>query len=160
MIIVAIAGGFDPVHIGHIRNIREAQKLGDRLLVILTQDRQLVTKKGYYFMPYGERKEILESIAGIDLVVPNIDHDITCNESLEYYRPDIFAKGGDRTDDNMPEMEKTVCRKIGCQIVYGVGGGKIQSSSSLVKNASECRKPAVDILSYLPVELSVSGTEA
>jgi D-beta-D-heptose 7-phosphate kinase/D-beta-D-heptose 1-phosphate adenosyltransferase len=132
MITVAVSGGFDPVHIGHIRSFRGAKKLGDNLLIILTRDDQLIRKKGYYFMPFEERKEILERIEGVDRVVPNVDDDITSNESLEYYRPDIFAKGGDRTEDNMPEIEKDLCEKIGCKIVYGVGGDKIQSSSSLV----------------------------
>jgi len=133
MITVAVSGGFDPVHIGHIRSFREAKKLGDKLMIILTRDDQLIRKKGYYFMPFEERKEILERIEGVDRVVPNIDDDITSNESLEYYRPDIFAKGGDRTEDNMPEIEKELCTKIGCKIVYGIGGDKIQSSSSLVE---------------------------
>jgi glycerol-3-phosphate cytidylyltransferase len=141
MKIVAVAGGFDPVHIGHLRNIQQAKKLGDKLIVILTTDNQLVKKKGYYFMSYEERKEILENIHGVDLVVPNIDSDITCNESLEYYGPDIFAKGGDRTQDNMPYIEKTVCAKIGCKIVYGVGGEKIQSSSSIVKRGIRLQQP-------------------
>jgi cytidyltransferase-like protein len=139
MVVVAVSGGFDPIHIGHIRSIKEAKKLGDELIVILTRDDQLIQKKGYYFMPYDERKEILESIVCVDRVVPNIDADVTSNESLEYYRPNIFAKGGDRTEDNMPEIEKTVCERIGCKIVYGVGGAKIQSSSSLVKRSSALR---------------------
>jgi cytidyltransferase-like protein len=135
MITVAVSGGFDPVHIGHIRSFREARKYGDKLLIILTRDDQLIRKKGYYFMPFEERKEILERIEGVDRVVPNIDDDITSNESLEYYRPDVFAKGGDRTEDNMPDIEKDICEKIGCRIVYGIGGDKIQSSSSLVERA-------------------------
>ena len=139
MIKVAVSGGFDPVHIGHIRSIKEAAKLGDELVVVLTRDDQLIKKKGYYFVPYDERKEIMESIVGVDKVVPNIDDDITSNQSLDYYRPDIFAKGGDRTEDNMPEVEKFLCKNINCRIVYGVGGSKIQSSSSLVSRASESR---------------------
>jgi cytidyltransferase-like protein len=141
LITVAVSGGFDPIHAGHIRSIKDAKKLGDRLIVILTTDNQLVKKKGYYFMSYEERKEIMESIDGVDMVVPNIDTDITSNESLEYYRPDIFAKGGDRTEANMPDIEKTVCAEIGCRIVYGVGGEKIQSSSSLIIRRSNGQKP-------------------
>ena len=139
MITVAVSGGYDPIHIGHVRSIREGKKLGDKLIIILTRDDQLIQKKGYYFMPFEERKEILESIVGVDRVVPNVDEDITSNESLEYYRPDIFAKGGDRSEDNMPEIEKMMCAKIGCKIVYSVGGDKIQSSSSLVKRSSSLR---------------------
>ena len=141
MKLVAISGGFDPIHVGHIRSIKGAKKLGDSLIIILTTDNQLIKKKGYCFMSYEERKEILESIDGVDMVVPNIDTDITSNESLEYYRPDIFAKGGDRTEANMPEIEKIVCVKIGCRIVYGVGGDKIQSSSSLIIRRSNGQKP-------------------
>ena len=139
MTTVAVSGGYDPIHVGHIRSIREGKKLGDKLIVILTRDDQLIQKKGYYFMPYEERKEILENIEGVGQVVPNIDEGITSNESLEYYRPDIFAKGGDRSENNMPEIEKMVCAKIGCRIIYGVGGHKIQSSSSLVKRSSSMK---------------------
>ena len=137
MIIVAVSGGFDPIHVGHLRSIQQAGKLGDKLMVILTRDDQLIQKKGYCFMPYEERKEILEGLHGVDIVVPNVDAGITSNESLEYYHPGIFAKGGDRTADNMPDIEKAICDRIGCRIVYGVGGGKIQSSSWLVKKSTE-----------------------
>jgi D-beta-D-heptose 7-phosphate kinase/D-beta-D-heptose 1-phosphate adenosyltransferase len=75
-------------------------------------------------------------IDGVDMVLPNIDFDLTSTKSLARYQPDVFAKGGDRTKDTMPQPEKDVCEKIGCQIVYGVGGGKIQSSSWLVKKSS------------------------
>lgn len=139
MIIVAVSGGFDPIHIGHLRSILEARELGDSVMVILTRDDQLIKKKGYVFMPYHERKEILMRIDGVDMVLPNIDLDLSSTQSLERYSPDIFAKGGDRTEDNMPQMEKDICQKIGCKIVYGVGGGKIQSSSWLVKKSSAVR---------------------
>jgi cytidyltransferase-like protein len=144
MKIVAISGGFDPIHVGHIRNIKEAKKLGDKLVVILMRDDQLFEKKGYCFMTYRERKEILESIEAVDIVVPNIDSGITCNASLERYRPNILAKGGDRTEDNMPEIEKEVCAKVGCKIVYGVGGGKIQSSSSLIKRTAGLQRTELE----------------
>ena len=66
---VAVSGAFDPVHIGHIRYIREAARLGDKLVVILNSDDFLLRKKGFVFMPFGERKEILENIKGVDEVV-------------------------------------------------------------------------------------------
>jgi cytidyltransferase-like protein len=137
MIIVAVSGGFDPIHIGHLRSIQDAREYGDSIMVILTRDDQLIKKKGYVFMPYQERKEILMRIDGVDMVLPNIDLDLSSTKSLERYSPDIFAKGGDRTEDNMPFQEKDACEKIGCKIVYGVGGGKIQSSSWLVKKSVE-----------------------
>jgi len=131
-VVVCVSGGFDPFHVGHLDHFREARNLGDRLMVILTRDDQLIRKKGYCFMPYEERKDILESIVGVDEVVPNVDHDITSNESLEHYRPQRFAKGGDRTQGNMPEAEIIVCQKIGCEIVYGVEG-RVRSSSQMLK---------------------------
>lgn len=133
MKIVATSGGFDPLHFAHVRHIKEAKKLGDWLLVILTRDDQLIKKKSFVFMPYEERKEILEAISWVDEVVENIDEDITSVESLKKYKPNLFCKGGDRTPDNMPIEEIEVCKKIGCKIIYGVGGDKIQSSSELVK---------------------------
>ncbi len=131
---VAISGGFDPVHVGHILHFKEAKSLGDYLLVILHSDQWLINKKGFVFMPYEERKVILESIRYVDEVVPTVDDDPSVYKSLEYYKPDIFAKGGDRTEGNLPKRELDVCQKHNIKIVYGVGGKKIQSSSELVRN--------------------------
>jgi len=123
-ITVAVSGAFDPLHVGHIRYIREASRLGDRLIVILNTDDFLLKKKGFVFMPFEERKEILESIKGVYEVVPSIDDDLTVSKTLEKLKPDIFAKGGDRTGpENIPEAE--TCQKIGCRLVTNVGGGKI-----------------------------------
>jgi D-beta-D-heptose 7-phosphate kinase/D-beta-D-heptose 1-phosphate adenosyltransferase len=107
--------------------------LGDKLIVVLTRDDQLMQKKGYVFMSYEERKEILKAIRGVDEVVPNIGDGIDMCRSLIHYRPNVFAQGGDRVPGNIVEEEVEVCKEIGCKIVYGVGGGKIQSSSWLVK---------------------------
>ena len=133
MTVVAVSGGFDPVHKGHILHFREAKSLGDHLLVILHSDQWLIDKKGFVFMPYEERKAILESIKYVDEVVPAVDDDPSVCKSLEYYKPDVFAKGGDRIEGNLPQRELDVCRKHGIKIVYGVGGKKIQSSSELAR---------------------------
>jgi len=131
-LIVMVSGGYDPVHVGHIHQFKEAKALGDRLVVVLNSDEWLRKKRGYLFMPYEERKEILESIRYVDEVVPCIDEDNTVTKTMEKLRPDIFAKGGDRTPDNMPKTEIQTCEKLGIKIVYGVGGEKIQSSSWLL----------------------------
>src|SRR5512135_1756707 len=94
IVTVAISGAFDPIHVGHIRYIREAAKLGDRLVVILNSDDFLMKKKGFVFWPLADRKEILESIKGVDEVVPAIDQDQTVSKTLELVKPDVFAKGG------------------------------------------------------------------
>lgn len=119
------------MHIGHIRQFKAAKKLGDKLYVILNSDRFLKRKKGFAFMLFGERKEILESVKYIDKIIPCIDKDQSVCKTLEKLKPAIFAKGGDRTLENIPEA--SICRKYKIKMVFGVGGGKIRSSSALTK---------------------------
>lgn len=138
MKVVMVAGGFDPIHPGHIRYLEEALKLGDHLLVVLTRDDQLVRKKQFCFMPYDDRKFILQwGLKGQSFeIVPNIDTSLLCADSIRHYKPNVFAKGGDYSPDNMPPAELDACREVGCEIIYGVGGyEKTTSSSNYVKKA-------------------------
>ena len=134
-IVVAVSGGFDPIHVGHIDIFYEAKALGDELVVILNNDNWLQKKKGHIFMPQEERQEILEALKPVDRIVltehkPGTEDLSVCRE-LEKLKPDIFANGGDRHEHNIPEV--ATCQKIGCQMVFNVGKrGKIQSSSWLV----------------------------
>lgn len=134
MIVVAVSGGFDPLHPGHIQYLQHASQLGDRLLVILSRDDQLILKKGYRALPYDIRKAVVEwgLRTAVGEVVANIDLDHTSRESLRYYHPDIFAKGGDTWDEkNLPEWD--VCQELGIDIMFGVGGyDKPYTSSELV----------------------------
>lgn len=130
---VAVSGGFDPIHIGHVRMIKEAAKLGD-LMVFLNTDDFLMRKKSYVFMPFEERKEILENIKGVREVLEVVDEDDTVCDTLNKYRPQIFANGGDRKSDNTPEV--AVCKHLGIEMVFGVGGDKVQSSSVLIKKVN------------------------
>lgn len=131
MQIVATSGGFDPLHIGHIRCFKEAKKLGDYLVVILNSDRFLKEKKGIVFMPWAERKEIIESLECVDQVVECVDENQSVCKTLERISPHIFAKGGDRILENIPERE--VCERLNIKMVFNVGGNKVQSSSWLLK---------------------------
>ena len=137
-IVVAVSGGFDPLHVGHIRLFREARKLGNELIIILNDDNWLMAKKGFVFMPQKERKEIIESIKYVDKVIiakyPKNPKDMSVSKVLLKLKPDIFANGGDRTRKNIPETQ--VCKNIGCKMVFGVGGKKIQSSSLLAKQVA------------------------
>ena len=136
--VVAVSGGFDPIHIGHICYLQAAAKLGDELVVILNNDHWLKDKKGFEFMPQEERKEILEAITGVTRVVIT-DHapgeylkDKSVCRALRAVKPDIFANGGDRKPDGDPVPEVAVCEELGIRTVYNGGhGGKIQSSSLL-----------------------------
>ena len=128
--IVAISGGFDPVHVGHVRMIKESAKLGD-VIIITNSDAWLKRKKGYVFMPWEERQEILAEFKGVIDVIEAWDEDDTVCKTLERVKPDIFANGGDRKGDNTPEVD--LCMKLDIVLVWNVGGDKIQSSSELVE---------------------------
>lgn len=129
---VMVAGGFDPLHIGHLAHFQMAKKLGDWLIVSVNPDSDMIRKKGYCFMPLEERREIIKELRCVDEVLTTIDNDGTQAETLKLVKPDIFAKGGDRTPGNMPQNEVDACEEIGCKIVYGVGP-KLTSSSELVR---------------------------
>jgi len=126
---IVVSGGFDPVHVGHCKMFLEAAAVGE-VIVVVNSDDWLMRKKGYIFMPWNERKEIIESFRGVIKVEPVDDRDGTVCEALARLKPDYFANGGDRKEENTPENE--ICRKLGIEQLFNVGGGKIQSSSWLV----------------------------
>ena len=131
---VMVSGGFDPIHVGHVRMIQEAAKHGD-VIVVANSDAWLERKKGYVFMPWEERAEIILSMRGVLDVLPVDDSDDTVCDALRRYSPGYFANGGDRKQNNTPEMD--VCEELGIEMLWEVGGGKIQSSSDLVKNSKK-----------------------
>lgn len=142
MTVSIVSGGFDPLHVGHIELFNRARKYGEPLIVILNSDSFLKKKKGKAFMPFEERKIILENLSAVDLVVRSIDVDNTVCRTLEElsnlrtilpngepWEKLYFCNGGDRTNGtNTPEH--TTCERLGIESVYGLGD-KIQSSSSL-----------------------------
>jgi cytidyltransferase-like protein len=134
MKIVIASGYFDPIHIGHIEYLKLSKALGDKLIVILNNDKQCILKKGKPFMPQEERKIITESLKFVDEVFPSIDEDKSVCKSIqaiaEEYKGNeiIFAKGGDRFNGEVPETK--ICSELGIKIVDGLGA-KIQSSSNL-----------------------------
>ena len=132
--VVVCSGGFDPLHIGHLRHFEKAKALGDKLVVLVNSDDFLMRKKGYIFMPLPERMGIIKALRCVDDVVAVIDKDQTVAETLRVVKPDIFAKGGDRNPDqnSIPEEEIQACQEIGCEIIYGIGE-QLNSSSKLVK---------------------------
>ena len=133
---IVVSGGFDPIHIGHVRMILQASIHGN-VTVIANSDEWLERKKGYVFMPWEERAEIIRSIRGVCDVVSVDDSDNSVCEAIkrlhEAGKCDTFANGGDRTDVNTPE--KKLCEELRIDMLWNVGGGKIQSSSDLVSLA-------------------------
>ena len=128
---VMVSGGFDPVHIGHIRMILEASKHGD-VIVVANSDDWLFRKKGFVFMEFDQRAEILASIKGVVKVSGVDDSDGTVCEAIRRLKPDYFANGGDRQKHNTPEQ--AVCDELGVEMLWGIGGNnKANSSSDLVE---------------------------
>ncbi len=143
--VVAISGGFDPIHIGHVRMIQEATQLGDKLVVILNNDNWLTTKKGFAFMPEHERREIILAINGVsDVIITDHvlnDTDRSVCRALRALKPAVFANGGDRKPDGDPVPEVELCNELGIEMVYNIGhGGKVQSSSWLTRKVANSKK--------------------
>lgn len=165
--VVAVSGGFDPIHIGHVRLIQEAAKLGDELVVIINNDNWLMKKKKFVFMPEKERKEIIEGIKGVSKVILSYHtedpEDMSVSAELLSLQPHIFAQGGDRKDsESIPSKETLVCDDMGAKIIYGVGwGGKVQSSSlmaaRLIENAIQNVCPCKSGKGYM--ECGLKDTE-
>ena len=150
---IVVSGGFDPIHIGHVRMILEASQEGD-VIVIANSDEWLQRKKGYVFMPWEERAEIIRSIRGVADVVRVDDSDNSVCEAIKRLHTsgkcDMFANGGDRKSTNTPEVK--LCEELGIKMLWNVGGGKIQSSSDLVSSAQE--EPMIP-----PVRREARGSE-
>jgi D-beta-D-heptose 7-phosphate kinase/D-beta-D-heptose 1-phosphate adenosyltransferase len=133
--VVIITGGFDPLHSGHLEYIRAARELGDMLIVGVNSDEWLVRKKGRSFMPRCERAAIIASIHGVECAWTFDDSDGSAKHVIELVRsqmPDakiIFANGGDRTLENIPEMD---IQDDNLEFVFGVGGTDKANSSSWI----------------------------
>lgn len=143
---VAVSGGFDPLHIGHVRLFKTARNLSDKLVVIVNNDHWLRTKKGFVFMPQKERVELIREFPFVDKVVLTAhtknDPDRSVCETLQKIRPAVFANGGDRFAKNTPEV--ALCERLGIKIVFNVGkGGKVQSSSWMIDAARKLASRSV-----------------
>ena len=134
-IIVAVSGYFNPLHIGHLDLLKTAKLLGDCLVVIVNNDKQVKLKGSIPFMNKKDRAKILKAIRWVDEVFISIDNDQTVCKSLQKIKPDIFANGGDRKNLNdIPEAE--ICKKLNIKLIDGCGR-KIRSSSTLIKRAAK-----------------------
>ena len=145
MNIAVVSGGFDPLHSGHIKYINSASKHGDFLIILLNSDKWLVKKKGKFFLPFAERKIILENLKAVDLVLDFLDDEIGSSinglkkiQSLYPKDQITFCNGGDRNSGNIPEESIS-----GISFQFSVGGDDKMNSSSWIlkewKNPSETR---------------------
>jgi cytidyltransferase-like protein len=139
--VVVVSGGFDPIHSGHIAMFEEAKKLGDILVVALNSDAWLTRKKGRPFMPWTERAGVISAMSVVDRVIDFNDDDGTACEALNRVLgswPDskiIFANGGDRGKDNIPEMT-VINPRLSFEFAVG-GDDKKNSSSWILKEWSQ-----------------------
>ena len=134
-IVVLVTGGFDPLHSGHIAYFKSAKLLGDILVVGVNSDAWLTRKKGVPFMPWKERACIVENIAGVDRVIEFNDEDGSAKSAILQVRkmyPNsriVFANGGDRNADNIPEMD---IEDNNLEFIFWVGGEDKKNSSSWI----------------------------
>jgi cytidyltransferase-like protein len=134
------SGGFDPLHVGHLRCILEtvemAEQDGGYVAIIVNGDGFLRRKKGKPFMSAAERAEIIAGIRGVDAAIIWDDGGQTVIGAIEILRPSYFTKGGDRAaPGDIPEWE--ICKEVGCKVIFNVGGVKVQSSSWLLEKAEK-----------------------
>jgi cytidyltransferase-like protein len=159
MKIVLVTGGFDPIHSGHVAYLKAARELGDKLIVGLNSDDWLTRKKGRPFMPWQERAAIIAELYCVDRVVEFDDSDDTAIDAITLVKQNlpndsiIFANGGDRTKENIPEM---VFDDV--EFVFGIGGENKANSSSWILN--EWKAPKTERpWGYYRVLHEVEGTK-
>ena len=141
-----VSGGFDPIHEGHIENILESKNNSDGVIALVNSDEWLCRKKGRNFMNFYTRSTIVGAIKGVIDVIAFDDSDNSACDGLRKARAKypndtlVFAKGGDRTADNIPEIP--ICKELNIEIKYNVGmkiseKQKSNSSSWILKNWDE-----------------------
>ena len=145
MRVIVISGYFNPIHSGHIDYIKSAKQRGDVLVVIVNNDNQVELKGSTPFQNENERFKIVNNIKGVDRTVLSIDEDATVCESLRmvyktyeddpFFHQMFFCNGGDRKEGGVPEDILT--EELGIEMLYNIGGEKVQSSSELIKNATK-----------------------
>ena len=133
-----VSGGFDPIHSGHIRYIEKAKSKCDFLIVGVNSDAWLTRKKNKPFMPYNERRAIVSALHDVNCVLEFDDYDNTAFDLVERAAimfPDshlIFMNGGDRTDENIPEMDMAEDAEFEVEFMFGIGGNDKANSSSWI----------------------------
>jgi len=137
------SGGFDPLHVGHVRCILATTDMADAdggyVVVIVNGDGFLERKKGKPFMCAQERAEIIAGLRGVDAAVIWDDGSQTVIGAIEKLKPTYFTKGGDRAaPEDIPEWD--ICKEVGCKVLFNIGGGKVQSSSWLIEEAEKNAK--------------------
>ena len=151
MNLVIVSGYFNPLHTGHLDYLEGASRLGDYLIVIVNNDEQVRIKGSTPFLPLEDRLRIVQALSCVDQSVASIDTDGSVVKTIEAFTPSknsdsrvyssvdvdeiIFANGGDRNSNDIPEY--SLCEKYGIQMAFNTGGGKTQSSSGLINKVKQ-----------------------
>ena len=142
MNLVIVSGYFNPLHTGHLDYLEGASRLGDYLIVIVNNDEQVRIKESTPFLPLEDRLRIVQALSCVGQSVASIDTDGSVVKTIEaLYKINlindkiIFANGGDRNSNDIPEY--SLCEKYGIQMAFNVGGGKTQSSSGLINKVKQ-----------------------
>jgi cytidyltransferase-like protein len=132
---VLVSGGFDPLHTGHLRLFKGAAEHG-KLIVAINSDDWLMRKKGFSFMPWDDRKEMIESLNCVWSVISFNDDDGTAVDAIRQARPDFFANAGDRDPLNLPKAEIDFCGANNVGMLWDVVPNNERSSSIIAANAN------------------------
>jgi len=106
--VVLTNGCFDILHVGHLRYLEDARKLGDILVVAVNSDKsmRLINVPGRPILSESERVSLVSALRCVDHVILFDEPDVS--RVLEVLRPAIHAKGTDYTEQTVPERDKVL----------------------------------------------------
>ena len=136
---ILVSGAFDPLHIGHILLLKEAAEYG-KVTVALNSDEWIIRKKGYVFMPFDLREDLLTTVPYVSEVIGFDDLDGTVCSALESVSPDFFGNGGNRSSQNTPKKEIELCEKLGIMPIWNLGEGVVDNRYLALTQSTIVRK--------------------
>ena len=141
MKVIIVSGYFNPLHGGHLDMIEAASEMGDRLVVIVNNDKQQMLKKGKIILDETNRIRLISALKHVDDAVLAVDTEPPVIETLRIIadmHPQhelVFANGGDR-DSAEVTPETSICEELNIKMIYGVGGKDKQDSSTRINQAT------------------------
>lgn len=133
---VILSGYFNPLHGGHLDMIEEGMKLGDKLIVIINNDKQQLLKKGKIILDEQNRMRLVNALHLVDEVILAEDETPSVVDTLRHIRERypmdelVFGNGGDRSPAAEPVPEVKACKELDIEMVYGLGA-KTDSSTRI-----------------------------
>lgn len=141
---ILVSGAFDPLHIGHILLLKEAAEYG-KVTVALNSDEWIIRKKGYIFMPFDLREDLLTTVPYVSEVIGFDDLDGTVCSALENVSPDFFGNGGNRSSQNTPKKEIELCEKLGIMPIWNLGEGVVDNRYLLLSQSAVVAKALEEV---------------